>query len=347
MTAERIDRLTRYLCGAVEEGAGVSELGAAISRGIAPGLAHDAVNVVASGTTCTRSQLSFGFSFKTEPGFRQAQVRHYFTEDEPHLIAEMAARPVPVDIVGAGSGGGTVRDRELLTMHGIGSSLRLLLCDSRGAWGVLELLRSQGGRPFDDEDSEQAARLTPALLAVLRRYVTAGPLLPEQPPPLPGVIVVGADDTIRAATSQGWLGHLRTGEPVPGWMAESVMTGLARQARKKAVDPNTAPALLVGPSATFGRWIAIHGQLLSGGDPGDVAIVVQAASGDVLLSAICGWYEITGRERQILEHLRTGAATKQIARALGLSIYTVNDHLKAIYRKTRAEGRDTLIAALS
>ncbi|MEV6734181.1 MULTISPECIES: helix-turn-helix transcriptional regulator [unclassified Streptomyces] len=36
-----------------------------------------------------------------------------------------------------------------------------------------------------------------------------------------------------------------------------------------------------------------------------------------------------------------------MARHLDLSPYTVNDHLKALFRKTGADGRDELIAALT
>ena len=41
------------------------------------------------------------------------------------------------------------------------------------------------------------------------------------------------------------------------------------------------------------------------------------------------------------------ASEEHIARTLTVSIYTLNDHLKAIYRKTGADGRDELIAALT
>ncbi|MGO4463223.1 response regulator transcription factor [Streptomyces sp. M-16] len=58
-------------------------------------------------------------------------------------------------------------------------------------------------------------------------------------------------------------------------------------------------------------------------------------------------YGITPRERATLGELRTGAAVKQIARRLDLSPYMVNDHLKALFRKTGADGRDELIAALT
>ena len=53
------------------------------------------------------------------------------------------------------------------------------------------------------------------------------------------------------------------------------------------------------------------------------------------------------RERRVLELLCRGAAPKQIARLLGLSAHTVNDHQKAVFRKTSAAGRDELMAAFT
>ncbi|NML51602.1 helix-turn-helix transcriptional regulator [Streptomyces sp. R302] len=59
------------------------------------------------------------------------------------------------------------------------------------------------------------------------------------------------------------------------------------------------------------------------------------------------WYSLTPRERDVVTQLRTGASVKQIARRLGLSAYTVDDHLKAVFWKTGADGRDELGAALT
>ncbi|MGY2060415.1 helix-turn-helix transcriptional regulator, partial [Nocardia gipuzkoensis] len=186
------------------------------------------------------------------------------------------------------------------------------------------------------------------LLSLLRGYVTAGPLAPVAPKPLPGVVVVGADNAILGRTSAGWAGRLEEGgAEIPTRWLVSVVAGLAIQARRHAEDPRAAPALLIGPSARYGRWIATHARPLEGGAPGQVAVVIEAACGDLLLPSICDWYEVSTRERQVLQELRTGAATKQIARTLDLSAHTVNDHLKSIYRKIGCDGRDELLAALS
>lgn len=42
---------------------------------------------------------------------------------------------------------------------------------------------------------------------------------------------------------------------------------------------------------------------------------------------------LTEREQEILKQLRNGASSKEIAQLLGISVHTVNNHLRAIYEK--------------
>lgn len=48
---------------------------------------------------------------------------------------------------------------------------------------------------------------------------------------------------------------------------------------------------------------------------------------------------LSPRERQILEHLATGMATKEVANELNLSYETVRDYLKQIYQKLHVRSR--------
>lgn len=81
------------------------------------------------------------------------------------------------------------------------------------------------------------------------------------------------------------------------------------------------------------------------GGNGDIAIMIQHATGALLLPTFCDWYKITTRRRQIIGYLQTGAAPKQLARLLGLSVHTVNQRLRAVFHKTSSCGRDELMAA--
>ncbi|MYY83115.1 LuxR family transcriptional regulator [Streptomyces sp. SID335] len=79
---------------------------------------------------------------------------------------------------------------------------------------------------------------------------------------------------------------------------------------------------------------------------GDTVVTLQPAAPTELLPALAQWYGISPRERTVIEQALQGLAAKQIARRLNLSPHTVNDHFKAVYRKTGVTGREELIACL-
>jgi DNA-binding CsgD family transcriptional regulator len=54
--------------------------------------------------------------------------------------------------------------------------------------------------------------------------------------------------------------------------------------------------------------------------------------------------KLSTRQRQVLLQLLSGDSVKQIAKKLSLSNYTVNDHLKLIYRRFGVNGRGELLA---
>ena len=57
-------------------------------------------------------------------------------------------------------------------------------------------------------------------------------------------------------------------------------------------------------------------------------------------------YGLSERECQVTRLCMKGQATKEIARTLGVSPYTVQDHLKSIFDKTGAHSRGELIGQI-
>jgi DNA-binding CsgD family transcriptional regulator len=83
-------------------------------------------------------------------------------------------------------------------------------------------------------------------------------------------------------------------------------------------------------------------------DAGDVHVAVVLRPGDVhtVAPAFAAWCGLTTREGQVLHLLASGLSAKQMARTLALSVLTLNDHLRSIYRKADVRGRDELLALL-
>jgi DNA-binding NarL/FixJ family response regulator len=57
-------------------------------------------------------------------------------------------------------------------------------------------------------------------------------------------------------------------------------------------------------------------------------------------------WDLTRRENEVLELLRTGASDKEIASALGVSRFTASKHVENILKKMKAPNR-TAAASLS
>ncbi|MFD4630919.1 helix-turn-helix transcriptional regulator [Streptomyces sp. NPDC058284] len=377
------DQVSRRLAAAVREPLDRDAVGELISREVASSVPHEAMNLVGL-NPCTGT-ISFGFWHRYPPDLARAVMLNCYWGDDPMRPVDLARQRVPIamacaapECVPEGSSivpTAAVRTRGILREHGAGCELRLLLRDRRYTWGVLCLFRESGRRPFAAQDADRLMALAPALIAGLRSYVQAGRSLPAKPPPRPGVILVGADHTVRGITAEAreWLGELRAAGvsewlSSPDWSAVALASegGSAVSAR-----PRERPVVCV-PATHAGRWVALHAQSLGpygteprrersgprgrGAEPmpkqapgsGDgTAVVVQAATGGLLMPAFAAWYGLTPRERQVVEHFAQARTCRQVAAELGISPFTVNDYLKTIFRKTRVRGRDELMALLN
>ena len=340
MSLANPDRMARELYAAARQGATSKELGEAVSRAL-KAVAHDALYLVGTCPAAGFGPASFSFWHGVQADFGRALLADHHAGVHPCRPEDLARLRVPAGVVGADDH----RARRLFDAHGVGCELRILLRDARGTWGTLGLLRTEGGRPFDGRDIAQAAQFAPALARVVRGYVTAGRLAPGGPAPSPGVVIVGPDHEIRSATPQARAlrDRLDGDHTSPDWVFFSLLAGLSMRVR----SAHTRPVLAIGPAASYGRWMVCEAQLLDGDTTGDVAVIIESADGERLLPHFCDWYGITPRERQVIAHLRDALAVKHIARCLDVSAYTVNDHLKAVYRKTGAGSRDELLAAIT
>ena len=95
-----------------------------------------------------------------------------------------------------------------------------------------------------------------------------------------------------------------------------------------------------------GRWVLVRGGLVPDGGSGSVVLTFEPAQAAALAPLVATAYHLTRREREVLGHLLADRTREEIARALFLSPYTVQDHLKSIYAKTGTTGRRGLVSLL-
>ena len=241
------------------------------------------------------------------------------------------------------------RWRECLSPYGIGDELMTACRDRQGFWGSLELMRDTPDPPFDEHDQRLLDQLAPILGALVRSSMphgwqadTAG----AQPRP-PGTLIV--DGGLLAASwtpsFRDWLSELPPAGPDPEMLPPAVY-----EIASRALAPSGHQARLpnqVRIRTLAARWVVIEGAPLQGAGSGQVAITVRPAAPDEVLDILCRTYDLTPRERQLFALMLGGLATKQLAQALYISPYTVQDHLKAIFQKTGVRSRRELISQLA
>jgi len=76
------------------------------------------------------------------------------------------------------------------------------------------------------------------------------------------------------------------------------------------------------------------------------AVIIQPAPSREIASLIVRGYGLSERERQVTELCAQGLSTKEIAGALHLSPYTIQDHLKVIFDKTDTRSRAELVGRI-
>jgi DNA-binding CsgD family transcriptional regulator len=236
------------------------------------------------------------------------------------------------------------RWRECLHPYGIGDEVMTACRDRYGCWGSVELMRDSDDQPFHDEDVRLLDALAPSLGALVRRSFVRrrtgcgfgfdGPR--------PGTIILDATLSATAWTApvQDWLGDLASG----GMLPPAVYEIGARVLTPPAAAHRLAPTVRVRTRS--GRWSVIEGARLEG-DVGRVVVTIRAATADEIFDLLCKAHGLTDRERQLVSLSRGGLATTELARTLGISPYTVQDHLKAIFDKTRVRSRRELMSHLT
>jgi len=239
----------------------------------------------------------------------------------------------------------STRWRECLRPYGVGDELMTVCRDRHGCWGSVELMRDGDDPPFGDEDAQLLHELAPLLGGLLRRTAAAAGSADRPAPPAPlSPATLILDDELRAsswtATFRAWCAELGSGELLPPAVYE-----LGTRVRTRSSETHGLP-----PSVRIrtrdGRWAILEGAALEGAGDGHVAVTIRAASPTEVFDLLCKVYAFTRRERELVALVLEGLATKQLAAALGISAYTVQDHLKAVFAKTRVRTRLELVSQL-
>jgi DNA-binding CsgD family transcriptional regulator len=260
-------------------------------------------------------------------------------------LTDLARGSAPVGSLWSATGGEPDRSpryRAVLGPLSATDELRAALTINGVGWGWLALFRCTG-IPFTVEDHAKVTAVVPHLARAMRSAaLTAGGSTPGPPIP-PAILILDRRDDLESITHNGQalLDELPYGrESALSGVIHSLAVTARGPSRPDAPgdEPRVPRALLPAQS---GGWLLLTAeQLLGAGDR--VAVTIQRAGrsdvGPVLLRA----HGLTNRETEVALAVLRGESSKEIAAALFLSPWTVQDHLKAVFAKTSVRSRREL-----
>jgi DNA-binding CsgD family transcriptional regulator len=244
------------------------------------------------------------------------------------------------------------RYREFLAPQGYGDELRAVFRLGDSAWGVVDIFREQGRKPFSARDLDVVRAVAPAVAGALRTFATTARPTPQLAGVEgPGTALFDRSGTIVSLDEQAehWFTELAG----PHWGATEPPPLMATTVAVVALAHAVAAGRARGPAAvrlraTSGRWLSVHASCLRAPDgaPGPTALVIEPAKSAQIAPIIVEAYCLTPREQQITQAVARGLSNPEIAAELFLSAHTVRDHLKAVFAKVGVGSRGELVAKL-
>jgi DNA-binding CsgD family transcriptional regulator len=224
----------------------------------------------------------------------------------------------------------------------LGDELRASFVTDGSYWAAAGFLRDEGPS-FDSTEVGFVAAASSAIAEGFRRAVLVS-TVPEHAGDdnAPGVIVLDGRGRVESISPQAqrWIGEI-VEEPPPR-LAHEARVIQAVAARARHPDAAGSPAR-ARTQTRSGQWLLLYGTTLAGELAGRVAVIVQPAGPHDIAPLVAQAYGLSSRERDVARLCLRGLTTKEIAAALHISPYTVQDHLKSIFDKTGARSRAELV----
>lgn len=290
------------------------------------------------------------------PGFVREFLRVIYPYHEAQLMLDLArsGRVVSADSSPA--------FKSVMRSVGLEHELRATLSVGPSLWGIWCSLREAGSCSFGDREAAFLRRIAPHIAQGLRAaaLLAAGSAADGpaghggRPERAPGVVVIDAGGriTLRTAAATDHLTDIAdVGEATDLPLAVASVVGCVRDPvryARTALDDDRPLGGCLRVRGRSGRWYTLRASLAEPDALGESAVVVIIAPverGEVA-SLLAHLYGLSPREREVLSFVARGHSTRDIAARLGLSPYTVQDHLDHAFDKVGVRGRRALLAKL-
>ena len=230
---------------------------------------------------------------------------------------------------------------------GIGDELRASFVADGTYWAAVGLLREQDQPWFTEQDQRFLASLSEPLAEGFRRaMLVASVAVDGVVDDAPGVVIFDDHGTAEfiSPAAEHWISQMIE-QPAPASPAESRMVQ-AIATRTRSLRRGDDPLGLAARSRVqtrLGTWLLLYGTPLSGRMDGRIAVIVQPAPATEVAPLVALAYGLSDRECQVTKLCMQGQSTKQMGHMLNVSPYTIQDHLKSIFRKTGVRTRGELV----
>ncbi|MCD2188945.1 response regulator transcription factor [Actinomycetospora soli] len=277
---------------------------------------------------------------------------HEYEVDDLYDFRSLSCGGGGVVTLQSSTGGDPARSRRWAELFSpvwdFSDELRVTLSVDGVTWGGLALFHE--GRAFTAAEQAFVASVSEGLARGLRSGLVAAAAAgaDEARPAVsgPAVLVVDgrgevASANLGAAERLADLGCADLGAA----QLPQIVKALVAAARRMSSTPGAATPR-ARMRAAGGRWVVAHASPLvsrDGGTP-DVVVTIDDARPPEIIPLVVASYGLTDRERDVVARVLQGVDTADIARALHLSAYTVQDHLKRVFAKVGVRSRRELIA---
>lgn len=235
---------------------------------------------------------------------------------------------------------------EVMVPHGMAQELMVALRSSTGeSWATMRLNRGPGEPMFSEREIDFMSAAAPLLAEGVRRGLLVGEATEPERPDAPALVVMTPEGEVESLSpgAAEWFSRLPDDDGRRNGVPTSVLAAAAG-ALRDAERGSAGGVSTVRVPTTDGGWAVVHGAVTGTNGTSRVAVIVQPAHPDRIAPLLMSIYGLTGREQEVTQLVLRGRSTTELAKALGVSPHTVQQHLKSIFEKTDVNSRGELAA---
>ncbi|MEX2570013.1 MAG: helix-turn-helix transcriptional regulator, partial [Gemmatimonadota bacterium] len=281
-------------------------------------------------------------------GLSDGLVHDYMTQVYPLEITEY------FDLARSGRTTSTINSAlflDMLRREGLEQRARTALCWDGGIWASWCMFREPGSPAFGEKEARFLRAAAPHIGYGMRSasLLEAARAADGASTTAPSVLILDVHDRVvlRSGPAAAQLDDLANVGTDPDLLPYAVHSLLSRVrlAHEGVTRPGHPELRAHGRS---GRWYTLRASLAEPDASGESAtvIVIEPARPPRGSVALMHLYGLTPRERDVVLLVLKGDSTKRIGARLGVSGYTVQDHLSRACEKVGVRGRRALLAKL-